>query len=172
MVKLAITDACIFIDLCELQLVSQFFQLDLDIHTSVDVFHELYPSQQELLMAFYSFGKLTLHSLTADDRMAIFNGGYPRSLSDNDKTVLHLAVKIGAMVLSSDRVVRHIAKKKAIAYHGMLWIFDQLLEAGLLDCQEASDKLQQLITTNFIYQNNAELVSEMNSRLKKWAKHL
>ncbi len=168
--KLAITDACIFIDLCELKLASQFFQLDIEIHTSIDVYNELYPSQQELLLAFHSFGKLTLHSLTEDDRITIFNGGYPRSLSDNDKTVLHLAAKIEAMVLSSDKNVRRFAKQKAIEYHGMLWIFDRLLEADLITPKEASEKLQQLIKTNFIYQNNIELVTEMNNRLKSWSK--
>lgn len=32
--KLAITDACIFIDLYDLQLTAQFFNLDIEIHTS------------------------------------------------------------------------------------------------------------------------------------------
>ncbi len=169
--KLAITDACIFIDISELQLTSHFFGLDLEIHTSVDVFNELYPAQRELLKAFQSVGKLTLHSLDEADRKKIYAEGYPSSLSDNDKTVLHLADKIEAMVLSSDKNVRNYSKKKAIEYHGMLWIFDQLLEASLITYKEASEKLQKLINTNFIYRNNVELVSEMNNRLKRWGKH-
>ena len=40
--KLAITDACIFIDICDLEITQPFFALDLEIHTSVDVFNELY----------------------------------------------------------------------------------------------------------------------------------
>ncbi len=168
--KLAITDACIFIDLCDLKLVSHFFQLDLEIHTSTGVFNELYPVQQELLRAFESFGKLTLHSISGEDRIVIYEEGYPRALSENDKIVLHLADKIDAIVLSSDKNVRHYAKKKAIEYHGMLWIFDQLVEAELITHKEASEKLQQLLKTNLVYRNNTELVTQMDIRLKKWAK--
>lgn len=168
--KLAITDACIFIDICELKLVSHFFHLDFEIHTSIDVFNELYPAQQELLRAFESFGKLTLHSITEEDRIIIYKEGYPRSLSDNDKTVLHLADKIDAIVLSSDKNVRHYAKKKVIEYHGMLWIFDRLVEVSLISHKDASVKLQQLIKTNLVYRNNTELVTQMDIRLKKWAK--
>ena len=40
--KLAVTDACIFIDLIELDLVSAFFQLHMELHTTVDVINELY----------------------------------------------------------------------------------------------------------------------------------
>ena len=50
--KLAITDACIFIDLCDLEITQPFFALDLEIHTSVDVFNELYPEQQKILNAY------------------------------------------------------------------------------------------------------------------------
>lgn len=169
--KLAITDACIFIDLYELELLSQFFQLDLEIHTSLDVFNELYPSQQQLLIAFSSFGKLTFHSLTAADRIEIYNGCYPRSFSDNDKTVLHLAAKLEAIILSSDKNLRLFAKNKSIEYHGMLWIFDKLIERGFITYNEASEKLQRLINTNILYQNNMTMVVEMNTRLKKWTRN-
>ena len=50
--KVAITDACIFIELHHLLLTSVFFKLDIEIHTTVDVFNELYPEQQELLKAY------------------------------------------------------------------------------------------------------------------------
>jgi len=167
-VKLAITDACIFIDLCDLGLVPLFFRLDLEIHTSLDVFNDSYPAQQELLAQSQAAGKLAVHSIKEQDRLAILAAVYPRSLSDNDKTVLYLAKKLHAMVLSSDKTVRNFAKEHAIEYHGMIWIFDQLVAASFLTAPEAAEKLQKLINTNFIYRNNAQLVAEMNTRLKKW----
>lgn len=39
---IAITDACIFIDLFDLDLISSFFNLELEIHTSIGVFYEIY----------------------------------------------------------------------------------------------------------------------------------
>ncbi len=109
-----------------------------------------------------------LHSLDANDRLIIQAEGYPRSLSENDKTVLHLAGKLGAMVLSSDASVRKYAKKKAVEYHGMLWIFDKLVSADLITKNVAAEKLQKLVSTNIIYQNNAELVKEMAKRIDNW----
>lgn len=44
--KIVVTDACIFIDVIELQLTNKFFGLNLDIHTTVDVLNELYFEQQ------------------------------------------------------------------------------------------------------------------------------
>ena len=167
--KIAITDACIFIDLYELDLITIFFSLPLEIHTSLDVFNELYPSQRKLLAAFQSVRKLSVHNITMADRQQILAGTYPKGLSDNDKTVLYLAEKLGAMVLSSDKAVRAHAKKKSIEYHGMLWVFDRLVEVSAIKHAEASVKLKQLILTNIVYQNNTELVAEMSHRLKVWA---
>jgi predicted DNA-binding protein (UPF0278 family) len=166
--KLAVTDACIFIDIYELELTSELFALDIEIHTSLDVFNELHPHQKELLKAYQNIGKFTTHILTEEDRLVIYKYKYPKSLSDNDITVLHLAEKIEAMVLSSDKAVRNCAKKKSIEYHGMLWIFDKLIVANVISTITASEKLKKLIHSNIVYQNNTELVTEMEKRLKLW----
>ena len=170
--KIAITDACIFIDLHELKLTNSLFSLELDIRTSLDVFNELYSHQQDILLAFHSVGKLTIHNISAEDRINIQKRNYPKSLSENDKTVLFLAEKINAIVLSSDKAVRAYAKKKSIEYHGMLWIFDKLVEALLLDSSTAATKLETLIKTNIVYQNNVELIKEMDRRLNIWNANL
>ena len=88
--KIAITDACIFIDLIELQLSSQFFGLKNEIHTSLDVYNELYPEQQELLKAYQSIGTLVVHKMQSQS--------FPRSLSEIDKTVIFLAAKTNALL--------------------------------------------------------------------------
>lgn len=166
--KIAITDACIFIDLHDLNLTISFFSLDLEVHTSLDVFNELYPEQQNLLKAFISVNKLTIHNLLETDRIEIFETLYPKSLSEMDKTVLYLAQKHNAKVLSSDKSVRNYAKNQAIDYHGMLWIFDQFILENILTSQKAIEKLNDLIKFNIIYQNNAKLMSEFKKRLDKW----
>jgi rRNA maturation endonuclease Nob1 len=119
--KLAVTDACIFIELHHLRLTASFFKLDVEVHTTVDVFNELYEEQQDLLKAYQDGGKLHLHTVSTVERIKMQNAGYSRALSENDKTVLHLAQLINAMVLSSDEAVRNHAKKYAIECHGMLW---------------------------------------------------
>jgi hypothetical protein len=168
--KVAITDACIFIDLYDLKLNAAFFKLNLEIHTSVDVFNELYPEQQQVLLAYQSLGKLTMHSIGEEDRIKISATPYPKSLSEIDKTVLYLAIKVKAIILSSDKAVRQYGKSHSIDYHGMLWIFDQLIAEGILHPTEAALKLTLLIKSNIIYQHSAELCKEMDIRLKKWEK--
>lgn len=167
--KIAITDACIFIDLFYLNLTTEFFSLQLEIHTSVDVIFELYKEQQDHLADFISKGILNTHNLTAEERNNIQTVNFPKSLSDSDKIVLYLASRLNAMVLSSDKTIRNTAKNKAIDYHGMIWIFDQLVNNNLITKKEASLKLTRLITTNLIYQNNKELVAEMQKRLTLWS---
>lgn len=166
--KIAISDACIFIDLHNLELTAAFFGLPLDIHTSLDVFNELNTAQKKNLDAFIATGHLCIHNITETERIHILKAKFPSSLSVSDQTVLYLAQKHEAVILSSDKTIRHNAKIRSIEYHGMLWIFDQLVEAGLLNKNQAAHSLSSMITSNMIYQNNKELVSEMNKRLKKW----
>lgn len=167
-IKIAVTDACIFIDLYDLGLVASFFNLDIEIHTTSGVYFELYPEQQQVLKAYQSVDKLIIHNLQEQDFIEIYAEKYPKSLSETDKSVLHLANKINACVLSSDKALRNCAKNKFIEYHGMIWIFDKLVESAILTKREAAHKLEQLVATNFIFRNNQQLVEEIEKRLKIW----
>lgn len=166
--KIAVTDACIFIDLYDLGLVASFFKLQIEIHTTSSVYFELYPQQQQALKAYQSVDRLWVHNLTEEDFLQIHSESYPKSLSEPDKSVLHVANKLNACVLSSDKTVRNCAKNKDIEYHGMIWIFDKLVETNILTKKEAANKLKELVAANFIFQNNKPLVSEIQKRLKLW----
>lgn len=122
------------------------------------------------LQVYRSVNKLTIHNAGEVDKKIIRSKNYPRSLSESDCSVLYFAEKHNAILLSSDKVVRNTAKRRSIDYHGMLWVFDRLVESGLLIPKEASGKLQQLIKANIVFQNNRELVAEMEKRLKAWAR--
>lgn len=166
--KIAVTDACIFIDIYDLELVNSFFKLELEIHTTTTVFYELDDIQRRVFKAYQSAGLLVIHNLNEADFIQIYTDPYPKSLSEADKSVLHIANKLGACVLSSDKVARNCAKNKDIEYHGMIWIFDKLVNETLLTKKKAAEKLTHLVSKNNIYQNNAHLVNEINKRLKEW----
>lgn len=168
--KIAVTDACIFIDLYELDLTSRFFELNIEVHTTLDVLNELFERQQELLRAYQHSNKLIIHSLSESDRERMRAGTYLAGLSENDRTVIYLATLLNALILSSDKTVRKQASKQSIEIHGMLWVFDQMLESGFIDKAQAIIKLKQLIFTNIIYQNNKELNKELDKRIIKWSK--
>lgn len=166
--KVAITDACIFIDIYELQLLTRFFALPLEVHTTIDVMNEMFTEQRQQLLVYQTTKKLTIHIADEEDKKNIRLNNYPRSLSESDCSVLYFAEKQNAILLSSDKVVRNTAKRRSIDYHGMLWIFDKLVAAGLLNTNEAGIKLKQLIQSNIVFQNNRELTVEMEKRLAKW----
>ncbi len=167
-VKIAVTDANIFIDLYDLGLTKSFFNLELEVHTTSAVLFELYSEQQEILQAYQSVGRLSVHNLQEQDFIEIYNENYQKSLSEADKSVLHVANKINACVLSSDKTLRNCAKNKEIEYHGMIWIFDKFVETSTLTRKEARNKLKQLVATNFLFRNNQKLVEEIDKRLKLW----
>lgn len=167
-IKIAVTDACIFIDIYNLDLVSTFFKLQLEIHTTSSVFFELNDMQQQIFKAYQNVGLLTIHNLHQTDFIEIYTNPYPKSLSEADKSVLHIANKLEACVLSSDKVVRNCAKNRYIEYHGTIWIFDKLIQENVLTKKEAAKKLKYLVDTNNIYRNNAPLFKEICKRLKVW----
>ncbi len=168
--RIVVTDACIFIDVIDLQLTAKFFSLELEIHTTVDVFNELYTYQQQILQAYQQSEKLIIHILSKEEQQEILAEDFPASLSREDCSVIYMASKLNAIVLSSDKPVRNYAKKKAIDYHGMIWVFDQLVEQGLLNKPDAITKLQKLVLSNMIYKGNADMIKEMESRVKGWSK--
>jgi hypothetical protein len=167
--KVAVTDACIFIDLMELRLLSHFFELDLQVNTTTDVFNELYPGQQELLRAYMSADKLCIHNILPEEWAEIALEKYPKSLSDSDKTVLFLAKKINAIVLSSDKTIRNYSKQNSVPFHGILWIFDKLIESSIISGEIAVLKINELVSRNIIYKNNMELTSEIEKRIVIWS---
>lgn len=167
--KIAITDACIFIDLYKLDLTVKFFSLNIELHTTYDVYFELYQEQSKILDAFISLNKLVVHNIEGHERLKIQSEGFPNSLSEVDKTVLYIASKLEAIVLSSDKAVRNCAKTKCINYHGILWVFDKLISENLLTKTEACSKLKELTKLNPYFQNNTKLMKEFSKRLDGWS---
>ncbi|WP_199856465.1 hypothetical protein [Lunatibacter salilacus] len=78
MIKIAVTDACIFVDLIELDLISDFFQLELQLHTIVDVMNELFQEQKQVLVAYQKVKKLIVHILKEGDFLTMEQRAFPK----------------------------------------------------------------------------------------------
>lgn len=167
--RVAVTDACIFIDLIELDMITAFFQLDLELHTTVAVINELYPEQKQVLKAYQSVGKLQVHNLENADFQAMKKILFPPGLSQEDRSVIYLAKKLGgAIVISSDKLVRDFAGKLNLPYHGIFWILDQLVSESLIEKSMAIHILKEMPKINSMYRGIL-LKKEIEKRIELWA---
>ena len=166
--KIVIADACLLIDVYELELTGLLFALNHEFHISLDVFQGMSYDQKVFLGLFDQSGDLRIHNLIGRDRVAFCSGNFPPSLSHNDRSSLFLVSKMEALLLSSDKVVRDFAKPSAIPYHGLLWVIEELIIAKRITVESAVEKISSLIAKNLVYQNNYRLRQEMNGRIKLW----
>ena len=167
---IAVTDACIFIDLIELHLLHLFFQCGWNIHTTREVFHELYPHQQKKLRIHQRKGELHIHSLKAVELIELAEVTYPRSLSHTDCTVIFIASRLDdALILSGDRVLRNFARKISVPCHGTLGIIDRMVTLALLPKSEGIKSLNRLLQSNIIYQNSRGMRAEIAKRKLAWS---
>lgn len=168
--RIAVTDACIFIDLIDLELLNETCCLPIVIYTTIDVLYELNTSQQRLILLLQSESKIIIETLSSEEMSQILLRDFPASLSLTDKTVIFLSEKFDAIIISSDKAIRNCAGKFAIEYHGILWVIDQLADNKIITTRQINEKLVQL-TKNKFYANNPELMTEITKRLDK-ANHI
>lgn len=167
--KIAIADASIFIEIIELNISDEFFAMELEVHTSFDVYNELDNSHQQLLNTYRTAEILFIHNITSEEQEEIYGGTYPKAFSCADKTGIYLVKKCNAKLLSCDKPVREYAKANSIDVHGMLWIFDELLKTEAISTIRATKLILELFSKNSIYRNKLDLQLELKKRLSAWS---
>lgn len=141
--EIVIKDACILFDLVDLNLLEDFFQLELNAFTTPQVIGEITNEQQRAEIEKYiENGKLQIDTEGAIDDISSLNDQYP-GLSFADSSVLELAIRINAVIYSSDGALRKATIKKGLVVRGVLWVIQNLYEKGFLEKQVAMDKLKQ-----------------------------
>ncbi|MEI9917412.1 MAG: hypothetical protein WDO14_01255 [Bacteroidota bacterium] len=144
--KIAITDANIFIDLIYVGLIDELFGIEVEIHTTTNVVDELNTKQQQALLKFIKKSLLTIHPQEAFNIPEEIKEN--KKLSDSDKSVFGLALQLDAFILTGDGVIRQISGFQKIEVHGILWLFDQFLEKKLITKKNAVQQLKSLLTYN------------------------
>jgi hypothetical protein len=165
--RIAVKDANVFIDLEIAGLFDLWFQLGIETHTSVFIRAELEKGDHIASLAYFESGQVICHDFEFDE-IIIVQGlmlEVNQAAGFNDCSVLFLAEKLKAPLLSGDGALRRSAAKRGVQVMGTLWIIDQLVDAGLLKPTVAAKKLRQLI------QGNRRLpMDECKSRLNHWEK--
>ncbi len=158
--KLAVTDANIFIDLFYTDLINQFFEMKIELYTSVEVISELEDDQQSVLISFESLTILNTQDVSVLEDLA---SSLSPGLSIADTSVIHHAIALKSGVLTGDNLLRKTLEKQGFEVHGVLWIIDQMVTNSNIKSHDGITKLQSLMNYN-----KRLPISKCESMIKKW----
>jgi hypothetical protein len=161
--KIAVTDANIFIDLIKLQWLGYLFSIDIEIYTSREIIDELNDSQLERITAFVQSRQLAVHSFSSEELEEIHTMKAPSSLTVEDKSVVYLAKKVDSGVLSGDNPLKKYCLTNGLEVRGIIWLFDKFLEFNLVTYEMAIKQMNFLLSFN-----NRLPESDCQARLKEW----
>ena len=165
---LLITDASIFFDLQLVNAWQPFFALPHHCVTSYYIWDELDDEIQSSLTPFLDSGQLELRE--PEDGFATNRSGITgwNRLSLPDKSVFNLSIALGGILLTSDGVLRKAAKEADLATHGLLWLFDEMVNAKALNPEIASEKLETVFDKNIMYRGNQKLIRALEKMKEGW----
>ena len=144
--KIAVKDANVFIDLEIAGLLDLWFQLGIETHTSIFIREELQVGGHSEALSRFDSGNVRTHDFefseieTIEALMEEVN----RAARFNDCSVLYLAEKLNAPLLSGDGALRKSAIRRGLDVKGTLWVFDELIRAELVTPATAMAKLTHL----------------------------
>lgn len=147
---IAINDANILIDFCDIGLIDALALLGLTMWTSDFVISEIQlPEQRNQVLQFVEAGHLTVATFSATQIGKIAQKQASISaLSLADCSVLFLAEQQQSILLTGDRLLRIEAEKGNIEVHGSLWILDRMVSLEAIDLQVACKALVELLARN------------------------
>jgi rRNA maturation endonuclease Nob1 len=169
--KVAIKDANVFIDLESMGLLDLWFQVGITTLTSSFVVMELEDGGHENALACIRAKQAVEAVISSEEMAGAFadfqdtHGG--AGLSETDLSVIYLAIRVNAMVLSGDRLLRMTAEAQHLEVHGTLWIMDRLVAEGILQPALAADRLEALMHRMGREQRYLPKV-ECESRISRW----
>ncbi len=161
-----INDAGILIDLLKANLIEPFFRLKYKLHVTDFVANEVHEDNADQLETFVDDGRLIKKTFDFEELMEIqLLEVQHKALSIPDCSCIYLSKKLSATLLTGDAALRRIAEENKIPVHGLLWVFDELIQQELISRKTAYAKLKHILSVN-----PRLPVDECEKRLKKWKK--
>ena len=160
--KAAVVDAGIFIDLLQTGLLSAFISLGYINYAPPDIVAEVKEDNRQILIDAIQTGKILAPTIEDLDHINLLNYKY-RPLSYQDCTCLYMAIKESAILFTSEKQLRKIAKGQGLEVHGILFILDELIKVGQISYRIAHEKLSYLIRNGTFLP-----IDECNKRLRSW----
>jgi rRNA-processing protein FCF1 len=142
---LVVNDANVLIDMIELNLLSEFFGLTLEFHTTSFILFELHEHQLQKLKPFVENNAMKIQDFNFNEVEILHTLQQEKpQLSTQDCSALYCAQKLNATLLTSDRNLRQFAKAKTLPVHGHLWVLDLMVAQQKLDGIKAINLLDKL----------------------------
>ena len=153
MKKIVVNDTNVFIDLYEVGLLDEFFSLPWEVHTTDFVMYELLREGQHETVAKYKADKRLVIPVFEGKEMSEIANMYQQSmektnLSLADCSVWYYAKMNNYILLTGDRKLRTASILDGVEVHGVIYVFDTLVELEIIPRQVAVEKLQQLYSMN------------------------
>lgn len=147
--RIAIHDANILIDLVKTGLLDHCMSFEYRFTTTDIVFYELHEIQQAPILPHITSGRFSIMSIADIElqEIATLNQEDHR-LSPQDCSALYFALENNYILLTGDKEMRNMAKRKTIEYYGIFWLFDQLVEGSIINKKEALHFLEKLEQVN------------------------
>ncbi len=162
---LLVNDANILIDLLKIDLLDEFFKLPYEFHVTDLVTVEVHEVNRGKLDTCINQGLLKKKSFAYQELMEIqLLSMSNKGLSIPDCSCLYHARETGGRLLTGDATLRKSAEKNQVRAHGILWVFDQLLENNIIINDIAHEKLSWLLSINPRLPQ-----AECKKRLKTWS---
>lgn len=146
--KIAITDANIFIDIVELEFTKYLFQIEIEIHTTTGVLDELNKEQQDKLEEYIVGENLIIHFPREEQLLKMNEAEFDRGFSDADCFLLHLCKEYRMILLSGERKMKIFCNEEDLESHGVIWLFDEFLRLNLIGYETAVEKMENLLVMN------------------------
>lgn len=149
--KIVISDTNILLDLLSQNMLDDFFSLPCDICTTDFVIDEIVqPAQQKIIDSFVKSRKLDVvqfSPLEFSNITSLFVMN-PNNASLTDCSVWYYAKQTNGRLLTGDGKLRKAAENDNVKVSGILYIFDNLIEYGILSEKDAADLLENLMKIN------------------------
>jgi len=151
METIVVNDTNIFIDLCNINLLNEFFDLPLQIHTTDFVIGELVETdQKERVLAFHNAQKLYIKSHSAKEvaEIVAFQAECNNNVSIADCSVWLYSKQNQFLLITGDNKLRKSAIASGTAVSGILHIFNLLVGHKIISPQQGIEKLKELTAQN------------------------
>jgi len=150
--KVVISDANILFDLLSVNLMDGFFALPFEVFTTDMVMHEVKTMEWKTRLETESRKhRMSIVDFTFEELCEISDLSQQRGaggLSLPDCSVLYLAEQRKGRLLTGDKHLRSFAESRGVPVSGILYLFDCLVDKGILSPKEASEKLECLQQIN------------------------